>query len=224
MSDAPSTAPPERILTLATRVTLLRILGIPIFVILTWYYLRSIQAGRPDDRLRIGALSLFAAIALTDALDGYLARSRGEITRLGRILDPLADKILLLSATILLTRPSLPALQPQLPVYLTASVISRDVLLVIGFFVIHHLIGTIEVCPRFAGKASTFLLMTAIVWALAQGPLWPFHILCAAATVFTVLAGFQYLLDGRRLLEHGAVRAPPSAPRSDGAQRSGEPG
>ncbi len=203
--------PHERILTAATRVTLLRILGIPAFVILMWYYLRSVEIGASDDRLRIGALALFSAIALTDALDGYLARSRGEITRLGRILDPLADKALLLSATILLTRPSLPALRPQLPVFLTAAVISRDALLVLGFFVVHHLTGMIEVRPRFTGKTSTFLLMTAIVWALAQGPERPFGWLCIGATGFTIVAGFQYLFDGLRQLERGTHSA--SAPR-----------
>ncbi len=205
----------ERILTAATRVTLLRILGIPVFVVLMYYYLDSLCRQQPDEMLRVAALGVFAAIALTDALDGYLARSRGEITRLGRILDPLADKALLLSATVLLTRPSLPALQPQLPVYLTASVISRDSILVLGYMVVHHYSGAIEVRPRVTGKISTFLLMVCIVWALAGGPSSPFHWLCRAAAVFTIVSGAQYGWDGVRHLEQRAARGGGASPRCD---------
>jgi len=196
----------ERVLTAATRVTLLRILGIPVFVVLMYYYLDTLRRQQPDEMLRVAALGVFAAIALTDALDGYLARSRGEITRLGRILDPLADKALLLSAVILLTRPSLPSLQPQLPVYLTASVISRDAILVLGYLLVHHYSGAIEVRPRLSGKTSTFLLMVAIVWALASGPIAPFRWICRAAALFTVIAGLQYLWDGVRHMERNAGR------------------
>lgn len=191
----------ERFLTAATRVTLVRILGIPIFVLLMYYYLDSLRRQQPDEWWRVAALAVFTAIALTDALDGYLARSRGEITRWGRILDPLADKALLISAVVLLTRPSLPELQPQLPVYLTAAVISRDAILVLGYLLVHHYAASIEVRPRITGKLATFLLMLAIVWALADGPMAPFRWICRAAAFFTVTAGLQYLWDGVRHLE-----------------------
>ncbi|MBU4458958.1 MAG: CDP-alcohol phosphatidyltransferase family protein, partial [Verrucomicrobia bacterium] len=67
-------------LTLATKVTLLRFLGIPIFVLMMVYYVLGLREGAADERYRIAALVTFLAVALTDALDGYLARSRGEIT------------------------------------------------------------------------------------------------------------------------------------------------
>jgi CDP-diacylglycerol--glycerol-3-phosphate 3-phosphatidyltransferase len=201
-------------LTAANRVTILRILGIPFFALCTIYYLDSVRQGVPNETLRIGALTLFAAIALTDALDGYLARSRGEITRLGKMLDPLADKALLITATLLLTRPSLPQFRPQLPVYLTAAMISRDALLLSGAAIIHQLTGAVEVRPRPVGKISTFLVMLAILWVLMAGPDRPFRWICAAATFFTVAAGLRYLADGIHQLERGggATAAPTPAP------------
>ncbi|OQW98033.1 MAG: hypothetical protein BWK77_00225 [Verrucomicrobia bacterium A1] len=195
-------------LTLATKVTLLRFLGIPIFVLMMVYYVLGLREGAADERYRIAALVTFLAVALTDALDGYLARSRGEITQLGKILDPLADKTLLLAAIIMLTRPSLPALHPQLPVWFALAVISRDSLLLIGAFVIHHLNSRFEVFPRMSGKLATVLQMGSVLWVLADAPAGPFPWLAGAAALFTVISGGQYIFDGIRQIEH-VHRAPP---------------
>lgn len=195
-------------LTLATKVTLLRMLGIPVFVLLMVYYILGLRAGAPDEMLRIGALTVFVAVALTDALDGYLARSRNEVTELGRILDPLADKGLLLSAIIVLTRPSMPELQPQLPVWFALTVISRDVILVLGAFVVHHLVHAVRVRPRLTGKAATALQMATVTWVLMQAPGRPFPYLAAAAALLTALSGAQYILDGVRQVEAHAHPAP----------------
>ena len=195
-------------LTLATKVTLLRFLGIPVFVLMMIYYLIGLREGAADERYRVAALLTFLAVALTDALDGYLARSRGEITQLGRILDPLADKSLLLAGIVMLTRPSLPALHPQLPVWFALTVISRDVLLVLGAFVVHHLNSHVEVRPRITGKLATVLQMGSVLWVLADGPAHPFLWLAGFAAVFTALSGAQYIFDGIHQIEH-ALRAPP---------------
>ena len=198
---------PKSSLTLANRITILRILGIPFFALVSIYYLDSPRADATREWYRLGALVLFVAIALTDALDGYFARSRGEITRLGRVLDPIADKALLLTAVVLFTRPSQPEFQPQLPVYLTAAVISRDVILLLGAALIHYFTGTVEVQPRWIGKLTTVLLMLAIVWTLAGGPRRPFVWLCAATTACTILSGLRYIVDGIRQIERmGAGR------------------
>lgn len=202
---APSSIPR---LTLATKVTLLRFMGIPFFVLMMIYYGVSLREGAPDERYRIAALLIFLTVALTDALDGFLARSRGEITRLGSILDPLADKSLLLAAIILLTRPSMPELSPQLPIWFALAVISRDVLLVIGAVVLHHLSGHVEVQPRLTGKIATVLQMGAVVWVLAAGPYSALIGLAAAAAAFTLISGTQYLFDYIHQIDH-AHRAPP---------------
>lgn len=190
-------------LTLATKVTIVRILGIPVFVLLLMYYNLSLGAGQPDDRFRVAALAVFAAISLTDALDGYLARSRGEITLLGKILDPLADKLLLLSAVVMLTRPSLSGAREQLPVWFALTVISRDTILLLGFGVVHHVSGRVEVRPRLIGKAATFLQMATVVWllAVAERPGFLFRWIAAAAAVCTAVSGILYIFDGLKRLE-----------------------
>ncbi|HBA83996.1 MAG TPA: hypothetical protein DCZ95_07885 [Verrucomicrobia bacterium] len=192
----------KNVMTLANKVTITRLLGIPVFILLTLYYTMSLAAGNGSETYRIWALVVFVAIASTDALDGYLARSRHEITELGRILDPLADKALLLSALILLTRPSLPGLVPHIPIWFTALTISRDVLLLLGSVVIHHFVGTVKVRPRIFGKVATVLTMLAILWVLAQWPEGGFIWLIVAAGLLIFVSGAFYLFDGIRQLEH----------------------
>ncbi len=191
-------------LTLATKVTLVRLLGVPVFALLLVYYTLGLGRGEDATGFRHAALILFLVIAGTDALDGYLARSRNEITRLGRFLDPLADKALLLAGLILLTRPNLPQLEPHIPIWFTALVISRDVALAVGYAVIHHFSATLVVQPRIAGKLATVLQMLVIVWVLTQVPTPHFLWLVGAAAGFTALAWVQYAVDGVRQLEGGA--------------------
>lgn len=188
-------------ITLATKITIARILGIPVFILLVIYYKMSLTAGEPVMGFRYGALGLFALIAGTDALDGFLARTRDEETRLGAILDPLADKALLLSAIILLTRPSLPQLDPQFPVWFTLLIISRDVALLVGSYVIHWVIGYVDVHPRLTGKMATCLQMASIFGALIPVPAPFFLTLIVLAALFTLISGIQYIVDGARQLE-----------------------
>lgn len=191
-------------LTLATKVTLVRLMGVPVFAVLLVYYTLGLARGESVELYRRLALGLFIVVAATDALDGYLARSRNEITRLGRFLDPLADKTLLLSGLILLTRPNLPQLEPHIPIWFTALVLSRDVILALGYALLHHFAVTVTVQPRIAGKIATVLQMMIVVWVLLQAPAHHFAWLVGGAAVFTALAGVQYVLDGMRPLDGGA--------------------
>ncbi len=188
-------------LTLATKITIARILGIPVFVLILIYYKMSLVEGDPVEIYRPMALVLFILIAGTDALDGFLARTRDEVTRLGAILDPLADKALLLSAIILLTRPSLPELSPQFPVWFTLLIISRDAVLLTGSYVVHAMTGHVHVQPRFTGKAATFFQMAAIIAALIPLPLQLFFWIVGIAALFTLISGLQYIVDGVRQVE-----------------------
>ena len=187
-------------LTLATKVTIARIMGIPFFVGLLVYYLHGLSHGEDSMKLRLGALLMFILIAATDALDGYLARSRHEITRLGKVLDPVADKALVLSALILLTRPSLPELAPHIPLWFTTLVISRDALLIGGYFLIHHFTGLVEVRPRWSGKIATALMMLAICWVLMQELDDWFNWFIIVAGTCTAISMVQYVIDGARQL------------------------
>ncbi|MBN1270608.1 MAG: CDP-alcohol phosphatidyltransferase family protein [Kiritimatiellae bacterium] len=188
-------------ITLATKITIFRFLAVPVFVLFLIYYTESLARGEPNEYFRVWALVIFLIAALTDALDGSVARSRNEITRLGTILDPLADKAVLVSALVLLTRPSLATLQPQFPVGYTLVVISREVFLIAGAFVIDHYAGHVHIEPHLLGKVTTFFQMLAITWALASGPQTPFRIVVWIAGIFTVISGIVYLIEGIRQVE-----------------------
>ncbi len=189
-------------ITLATKVTLARILGVPVFVLLLIYYEMGLARQENADVFRWAALGVFVIVAATDALDGYLARSRNEVTAIGRLLDPLADKGLLLSGLILLARPVVRTLEPHIPVWFTTLVISRDVLLVGGYFLIHHFVGSVHVQPRWVGKSATVLQMGLIAWALIRFPSPWFAPCVALAGILTALSFVQYAVDGIRQLGH----------------------
>ncbi len=197
-------------ITLATKVTILRILGIPVFILLLIYFEESLKEGAPEPTFRFLALVMFLAVALTDALDGYLARSRNEVTRLGKILDPIADKTLVLSALVMLTRPSLVGFQPQFPIWFAVFYISRDVVLFGGALLIHALSGHVDIEPRRSGKIATALLMLSILWSLAGGPAEPFLWLVAVTTAFSAFATLHYIMDGMRQFDHTAQPTPES--------------
>ena len=183
-------------LTLATKVTIVRILGIPVFVALMMYYFMSLENGAPNEMYRYVSFGFFVTIIVTDALDGYLARTRNEISRLGTILDPLADKLLVLASLILLTRPQLPALDPQLPIWFSVTLISRDVFLVLGYFVIHAVAGSVEVKPTLAGKASTFLVAITIGLVLLQVPDVVWQSFMGLTVMAVAVSWAQYLAAG----------------------------
>jgi len=140
-----------RNLTLANQLTLLRIMLIPAFVLLVVYgYLGA-------------ALLTFLVAGITDALDGLIARLAGQGTSLGAWLDPMADKLLLVTTFIVLTLPSLP-LANHLPLWLTVVVISRDVVIVGVVAIVNLAVGPRTFRPSFFGKATTAtLILTSVV-------------------------------------------------------------
>src|SRR5437660_2995932 len=133
---------------LANWLTLLRILLIPVFVTLLVYR-------RPGP-----ALMVFAVAALTDLLDGWAARHWKDESTLGAFLDPMADKLLLTSSFVTLTY------LKSLPFWITAVVISRDVMLVVGALLIHMIGGRIYPKPTWAGKAATFFQILTVLAAM----------------------------------------------------------
>jgi cardiolipin synthase len=170
---------------LANWLTVLRILLIPVFVTLLVYQ-------RPG-----GALVVFALAAFTDLLDGYVARQRGSQSRLGAFLDPMADKMLLISSFVTLTW------LKALPFWIAAVVISRDVILVVGALLIHMVGGRIHPRPTWAGKAATFFQIATVLLGLTARyfriPL-GLEVAMWLAAVFTVVSGLQYLVQGMRYL------------------------
>src|SRR4051812_32623061 len=138
-------------LTPANQLTLLRMLLIPAFVILVVYG-------------HLGwALIVFAVAGITDALDGLIARRTGQQSSIGAWLDPMADKLLLVSTFIVLTIPGL-GLTNRLPVWLTVLIISRDVGIVLTVAIVNLAVGRKTFRPSMYGKAATAIyIVTAIV-------------------------------------------------------------
>lgn len=170
---------------LANWLTVLRILLVPVFVTLLVY------------RKPGWALAVFALAALTDLLDGYVARSRGMSSRLGAFLDPMADKLLLTASFVTLTYLKV------LPFWITAVVITRDLLLVTGALLVHMVGVRIYPRPTWAGKTATFFqILTVLSGLLARY----FHLAVAPklivwlAAIFTIVSGLQYIVQGMRFL------------------------
>jgi CDP-diacylglycerol--glycerol-3-phosphate 3-phosphatidyltransferase len=191
--------------TTANKVTVLRILLVPVFVVQVLYYERT-----GDEWHRLAAILSFAFAAVSDAYDGYLARRYNQRSELGALLDPLADKLLLVSALVLITFVKGPHL-PNLPLWLAGTVIGRDVIQAIGFAVLHYTLGgKVPVRPRLVGKVATVLQMVSVSWALLKWPPDWLGPLALATAVFTAVSGVIYLLDGMKLLS----ASPDSLPKA----------
>lgn len=172
-------------------LTLLRILLVPAIVIELLYGYTG------------AALLTFLAAALTDGLDGFVARSRRQRTELGRVLDPLADKALLASAFVTL------AVRGDLPLWLAIIGVSRDVMLMVGSLVLYILAGRLGNPPSALGKATTALQLGTVLLAMSadlrpalRPALDPVVWVTAAATV---LSGLHYLVVGVRQLAAGTA-------------------
>ncbi len=182
------------IVTTATQITLLRIFMIPVFVGFAVYYARSVHDGAPDERLRIAAVTIFSIAALSDMLDGWIARRFNQFSKLGAILDPLADKLLLLAGVLTLIYTGWPT---QLPIWFVVVVVAREILTIIGTFLVNRVAGKVEVHPHWTGKVATFMLIFTLACAMMRWDTlmaWVGVVAC----VFTVISFGIHLADGLR--------------------------
>jgi len=185
-------------MTTANKITILRILLVPFFVVEILYY---VQSGNELHRL-LGLLA-FAVAAILDGVDGYVARRYNQRSELGTLLDPIADKLLLVSAIVVLSFDHRPRLS-QLPLWLTGAIIGRDLLLGLGAVTVRLVVGRLVVRPRLTGKIATVFQMLAICWILLH---WDFlyagqylNLWIVGAGLFTGVSGLLYVWDGTRQL------------------------
>ncbi|HUC86603.1 MAG TPA: CDP-diacylglycerol--glycerol-3-phosphate 3-phosphatidyltransferase [Candidatus Acidoferrales bacterium] len=195
-------------MTTANKITILRILLVPFFVVQILYYVRS---GNEVHRL-LGLLA-FAIAAILDGVDGYVARRYNQRSELGTLLDPLADKLLLVSAIVVLSTDHAPHLG-QIPLWLTGTIIGRDILLGLGVVTVRLVVGTVTIRPRITGKISTVFQMVTVCWILLRWdfsyPAYWLKIWILAAGVFTAVSGLFYVWDGtRQLSSHPSSSATP---------------
>jgi cardiolipin synthase len=191
------------LMTTANKITVIRIMMIPVFVTLAIYYGESIQEGNPQDWMRFMAIAVFLLAALSDGLDGYVARRYNQRSSLGVILDPIADKGLLLSGIITLSISNWSQVDPhygKFPAWFPVLVISRDVVIVTGSLLLHVLNGKVRVRPSWTGKVATVLQMAAIAWVMLQMRIPPLIYIVYAAGFFTLVSGVIYFRNGLRQL------------------------
>ncbi len=179
-------------LSFANKVTAGRIIAIPFFIALLLYY-------SPErDYLRYVALGMFLFAVITDVIDGYIARTRHQKTKAGAILDPLADKLLLISAFVCLNKLDGLLGAVEFPLWVVLAVISRDVILLLGSMIIYLVQGRLDITPTRWGKTTTFLQILCVIGILLQ---WIFSpLLWYAAVVLTVISGIGYIRKGIKVL------------------------
>jgi cardiolipin synthase len=191
-------------MTTANKITVVRILMIPAFVTMAIYYGQSIQRGAPLEWMRFTAIAIFLIAAVSDGLDGYVARRYNQRSSLGVILDPLADKGLLLSGIITLSISNWSDIDPdygRFPAWFPVLVISRDAVILVGAMILYLLNGKVHVKPKWTGKVATVLQMVAIGWVMLQLRFLPLLYVVIAAGVFTFISGIVYVTDGVRQLQ-----------------------
>ena len=202
-------------MTTANQVTIARILLVPFFIMAVIYYVKT-----GNETYRWLAISCFGLAAISDGIDGFIARHFNQWSELGTILDPLADKLLLVSGIVLLSLHNEPYLQP-IPIWLTVTILSRDVLLLLGYFLIHFLAGGMKVKPHFLGKVATVLQMAAVLWVLFKLDPGAFDWICLGTGVFTAVSGLIYLFIFMRLLAKHPSSLPTS--KNDGVKPTDSP-
>ena len=182
-------------------LTVLRILAVPVIVV-------ALLGETPNgDTL---AAIVFALAAVTDGLDGYIARSRGDVTTFGKLMDPLADKLLIVAALI-----SLVALD-RLAAWVAMVIIARE-LAVTGLRSVAAEQGVV-IAASWLGKVKTILQVAAVFALIAfeSSPLWV-DLLVYAAVAMTLISAADYFFGLRKTLERGRVKEPIVAPAPPGA-------
>jgi cardiolipin synthase (CMP-forming) len=174
-------------MTLANRITILRILLIPVFII------TLIEGYYPWPVL------IFSFSCITDALDGFVARYRKQITPLGSFLDPMADKFLMFSSYLLCSYLKI------IPTWVFVVILSRDLLIVLGWAIIYFITGSTEIKPRLLGKLTAIIQMFTM-WVILLGIVPQMYItgLLYLTILITSLSGFDYIYIGSRKLNRNA--------------------
>jgi cardiolipin synthase (CMP-forming) len=197
-SNAWPRSPPRddvvRILTVANQLTFLRILAIPAFALMVTYgYLGW-------------ALLVFIAAGLTDALDGLIARRANQRTSLGAWLDPMADKLLLVTTFIVLTLPAVDVTN-HIPLWLTILLISRDVVIVGVVAIVNLAVGPRTFRPSFLGKLATATYIVVSVVFLyfnwRQERSWMVGAAIYVALALTLVSSADYFIRMRKLINEG---------------------
>jgi cardiolipin synthase len=195
----------SRILTVPNMLTVFRMVLIPVFVTLLFY------------QRFVLALAVFAIAGFTDGLDGLLARRFDQQSQLGTVLDPIADKLMLVTAFIVLSMRSvfpqpLPSHLP-VPFWVTVAVISRDVFIIVGAAAINIMTGFRGFRPSWLGKLNTTVQIAgiaAIMFAASVPYYTGYYLPTVYVAVFAlaILSGLHYIFFASKLLNEDRKPAP----------------
>lgn len=175
-------------MNLANRITIFRLFLAPLFVALIYSY----SPERPW--LRFVALGVYAVAAVSDWVDGFIARRFQQQTLLGARLDPLADKLLINLGFVFVAANS--HFDPAVPMWFAMVVLFRDVALVVAAYLINSRVRPIEIKPRFLGKMAAVFQMLVLLSVLLVLPVTSYLII--AALVVTLLSFVDYSYIGIR--------------------------
>lgn len=179
-------------MNIANKISIFRILSVPFFIACLLYYSPS------RDHLRFWALGIFVLAVISDAVDGYIARKAKQKSKAGAILDPLADKLLLISSYICLYVVDDFPMKIKFPIWVPLTVISRDVIILLGSIIIFMIKQDLKVSPTKWGKLTTTFQMLAIICVLLQ--LSYSNVIWSIAVVLTIISGVDYLRKGFKII------------------------
>jgi len=214
-------------LTWANRITISRILLIAPFVALMLEANNPAYTPAARNLCRYGAIAVYAYMAFSDALDGYIARKTHKTSTLGRFLDPLADKLLVTSACLLLTSKRGGVEGFILPATVVVLIVGKDLFLLIGFVAVYMVTSKIHIVPALLGKTATVLQCLMVSTILIAPEVSSFfsgwkhlvHTLWWSAAAVAVMATLLYIRAGSRFLEQyereQANQPPQSSPQAE---------
>lgn len=182
------------VITIPNLLTLLRMVLIPVFAILLYYGYSG------------WALITFFIAGVSDGIDGFVARRFNQESELGTIIDPIADKLLMTTAFIILTLPNILPQTKHLPVpfWVTASVIGRDVLIITVAGAINIMTGFRGFKPSYLGKLSTLVqvvAVTIILFAAVYGYTFFLPTVYTLVVLFAFLSGVHYIFFVAKLMK-----------------------
>lgn len=199
-------------MNLANKLTIFRMILVPIMVIFAYLPIGGDVYGIAIPMIIMDVIFIIASI--TDKLDGYIARSRNQVTTFGKFLDPLADKILVLTAMVILVE------KAKLPAWIPVIVLARE-FIVSGFRLVAVEKGGIVIAASVWGKLKTVTQMIALIFAFVDvggfftfisGGLTGGHlviniissVMMAISTVATIFSGWNYVWGGRNLFKESS--------------------
>ena len=172
-------------MNIANKISTFRILTVPFFIACLMYY------SPEKDFLRFSALAIFILAVFSDLIDGYIARRAKQHSPAGLILDPLGDKVLLVSAFIFLY---LIDTGIKFPLWVSLIVVSRDAIILLGIIAIFIVRQKLDIHPSIWGKLTTVFQMISVISVLIR---WQFsYIAWSIAILFTLISGMDYIRKG----------------------------